>query len=104
MSKIIDFVKYNGWGHAFHGGTWSEIKDPRPIWKRFRQSKFVSVIVHSSHYPKKGNYVRYKSSNGNSIARIFDYKPCMDPADMFTLTLQFDKETSQMTLEERSQQ
>ena len=91
MTKIIDFVEYNGWGHAIHGSTMHDVNNygswlarlADKIKKQYRKS----VMVHSSVYPRKGDVIKYKVATGVREAEIYDVKPCFDPPDMFTLYL-----------------
>jgi hypothetical protein len=89
MGKVIDFVSYNGWGHAIHGETMREVTDygswlTRWLDKRKNITR-KSFMVHSMSYPKIGDVVRYKVSNGIRQVEIYDVRPCRDPDDMFTL-------------------
>ena len=88
---IIDFVKYNGWGHAIHGHTMQDVKNYRSwlhrLIDKIKGQYRKSVMVHSIKYPRKGDTIIYKVSNGIREAKIYDVKPCGNPRDMFTLFL-----------------
>jgi hypothetical protein len=103
--KTIDFVKYNGLGHAIHGSIWYDIEDPRPkrrFWqKKLPEAKFIKTLCHSTEWPNEGDFIRFKGSGGPCIAKVYGYEWKRDPSDMFGLTLMFDVETSDLTAKER---
>jgi hypothetical protein len=106
MTEVIDFFKYNGWGHALHAHTWRKIEDPRKKswlpWKKNPGAIFVSVMVHSSKWPKEGDLVKFKGENGPCFAEIYGIEWCRDPKDMFIFTLMFNEKTSELTEKSRA--
>ena len=97
MSKIIEFVTYNGWGHAIHAHTMHEVKNygswlTRLIDRAKKQYR-KSVMVHSSQSPNRGDKIHYKVDGGIREAEIYDIDWCRDPDDMYTLYLLFRPQT-----------
>ncbi|MAI17128.1 MAG: hypothetical protein CBC71_06210 [Rhodobacteraceae bacterium TMED111] len=93
MSKTIDFTR-NTWGHAIHGFTLSREPLKYGSWltrllDKYKGQYRKSVMVHSSVYPYKGDFIKYKTEGGVIRAEIYDVKPSFDPRDMFTLHLIF---------------
>ena len=99
MGKIIDFVDYNGWGHAIHGHTFSYEKNHGSWLTRFidkiKKQYRATVMVHSMKDPRHGDTIRYKTKNGIREAEIYKVDYCGDPKDMFTLHLLYQEPEEQ---------
>lgn len=92
MTKTINFVSYNGWGHAIHGSTMSGPITDYGSWlsrlaDKINQVTRKSVMVHCVDYPEIGDRVIWKVAQGIREAEIYDVKHCRDPKDMHTLYL-----------------
>ena len=86
---IIDYVKYNGWSHAIHGETMTEVKNYGSWLIRFidkNKKKYrASVMVHCNQRLKVKDILRYKVNCGIREVEIYDVKPCRNPRDMYTI-------------------
>jgi hypothetical protein len=98
MSKVLDFVKFNGWGHAFHTSTWHEEPRKQSLWNRLRRHddmiRHYSVMVHHTPMPEVGDTIRWKSKSlrGYSEGEVFKVQPCFNPGDMYTLKFEIRPE------------
>jgi len=81
----------SGWGHNLHASTFRSAP-PRVVkrgwFKKPLKVERVSVMVHCES-PRRGDTVIYEAKSGLvRRCEIVDIKPCRDPHDMFTLTLE----------------
>lgn len=98
--RTFDFRRGTSrWGHALHAGTWHEV-EPRTVtsghlwWRRETPvAGRASVMVHATPSPRVGDRLLMSGASGADWdLLIVDVRPCWDPRDMFTLTLEFDQD------------
>lgn len=83
--RIIDFTK-SRWGHAMHGSTWTDVREPNPfrrLWFRLTcyGRRRSSVMVHCQNI-SVGDVIEYQANSGVRRAGIYRIKPCGNPHDM----------------------
>ena len=84
----LDFTNGNMWGHSLHAHTFYEAKCGSwlsKLWDKYKNRRRYEVMVHSQTYPEIGGIIKYKTSNGIGVGKIYKFTQCNGVRDMFTI-------------------